>query len=102
MSKESHMVSPELWEELLKNGWNKEIILERAISTEILEELPHIINKEFILRIWKNENGYFIDYFNAYTEKPYLMELPLSLQSGIKLSDTLARMYIYLTQQKII
>lgn len=40
-NEETHLVSPELWEEMLKAGWNKKTILDRAIATEILEELPY-------------------------------------------------------------
>jgi len=70
-------------------------------AAEILEDLPHIIEKIFILRIWKNENGYFLDYFNAYTDKPYSMA-GYSNSSGRTLSNALALMWLYLKKEGLI
>lgn len=68
---------------------------------ELGELLPHIIKHKFVLRMWKNENGYFIDYLDAYTDKSFSFPEIFSFHSDKNEANARAKMLIYLLENKL-
>jgi len=89
INKEKHLVSQELWDEMLKVGWVKETILGRAIASEILEELPYKINEHY-LTIGKDVEYYCNVHYGSKI-----------LVTGIGLPNALAKMWLYLHKESI-
>ena len=90
MNKNLHIVSPELWTEMLKSGWKKQTILERAIATEILEELPGNIKKTHCLIITKMSRQWKVSYHGKI------------VRLDKYLPNALAKMRFYLKKEKLL